>query len=54
MLAGDRETEKKRLWPHGDGQTLLREAMLVADYNAYHIGQLVVVRRGLGAWQENG
>lgn len=31
--------------PHGDGQTLLREAMLVADHNAYHVGQLVLVRR---------
>ena len=36
--------------PHGDGQTYLREAMLVADHNAYHIGQLVTVRRLLGAW----
>ena len=29
--------------PHGDGQTLLREAMLVADHNAYHVGQLVLI-----------
>ena len=36
--------------PHGQGQTLLREALLVADHNAYHLGQLVVVRRLLGAW----
>jgi len=36
--------------PHGSGQTLLREALLVADHNAYHIGQLVLVRRALGAW----
>ena len=36
--------------PHGQGQTILREALLVADHNAYHLGQLVVVRRGLGAW----
>jgi hypothetical protein len=36
--------------PHGQGQTLLREALLVADHNAYHLGQLVVVRRALGAW----
>jgi hypothetical protein len=33
--------------PHGDGQTLLREALLVADHNAYHIGQLMFVRRTL-------
>jgi len=31
--------------PHGEGQTLLREALLVADHNAYHLGQLVMVRR---------
>jgi len=31
--------------PHGTGQTLLREALLVADHNAYHIGQLVLVRK---------
>ncbi len=36
--------------PHGDGQTILREALLVADHNAYHLGQLVLVRRLLGAW----
>jgi hypothetical protein len=35
---------------HGDGQTLLREALLVADHNAYHLGQFVLVRRMLGAW----
>ena len=36
--------------PHGDGQTILREALLAADHNAYHVGQLVLVRRLLGAW----
>jgi hypothetical protein len=36
--------------PHGDGQTILREALLVADHNAYHLGQLVLLRRLLGAW----
>jgi len=34
----------------GDGQTVLREALLVADHNAYHLGQLVTLRRLLGAW----
>ena len=38
--------------PHGQGQTILREALLVADHNAYHFGQLVLVRRLLGAWAE--
>jgi hypothetical protein len=37
--------------PHGEGQTLLREALLVADHNAYHLGQLVMLRRLLGAWE---
>lgn len=36
--------------PHGEGQTILREALLVADHNAYHLGQLVMLRRFLGAW----
>ncbi len=34
----------------GDGQTILREAMLVADHNSYHVGQLVLLRRLLGSW----
>jgi len=38
--------------PWGDGETILREALLVADHNAYHIGQLVDVRRLLGAWKD--
>jgi hypothetical protein len=39
--------------PHGQGQTLLREALLVADHNSYHLGQFVLVRRLLGAWNED-
>jgi hypothetical protein len=35
--------------PWGDGQTILREALLVADHNAYHLGELLAVRRLLGA-----
>ncbi len=38
--------------PWGDGQTILREALLLADHNAYHLGQFVDVRRLLGAWKE--
>ncbi len=37
--------------PHGDGQTILREALLIADHNAYHLGELVLLRRMLGAWR---
>lgn len=36
--------------PHGSGQSYLRELLLVADHNAYHVGELIVVRRLLGAW----
>ena len=36
--------------PHGSGQTILRELLLLADHNAYHLGELVVVRRCLGIW----
>lgn len=38
--------------PHGQGQTILREVLLLADHNAYHLGQLVDLRRALGAWPE--
>jgi DinB superfamily len=38
--------------PHGDGQTVLREALLAADHNAYHLGELVALRRLLGAWDK--
>lgn len=36
--------------PNGTGQTYLRELLVVADHNAYHVGQLVLVRRALGIW----
>ena len=39
--------------PHGEGQTILREAFLIADHNAYHVGQVVIVRRLLGAWKQD-
>ena len=38
--------------PHGTGQNILREALLIADHNAYHIGQLLLVRQLLGSWKE--
>ena len=49
-LVEDEKTDLFAKIPHGDGQTILREALLAADHNAYHIGQLVLVRRLLGAW----
>ena len=48
------ETPKTALFaklPWGDGQTILREALLVADHNAYHLAQIVDVLRVLGAWE---
>jgi hypothetical protein len=39
---------------HGDAQTVLREALLVADHASYHLGQLIVVRRLLGCWPDAG
>ena len=36
--------------PHGEGQTYLREAVLTADHTAYHVGQIVLLRRMLGIW----
>jgi len=38
--------------PHGEGQTILREALLIVDHNAYHLGQLAMIRKLLGAWPE--
>lgn len=49
-LVSDEKTDLYAKIPHGDGQTVLREALLTADHNAYHVGQLVLVRRLLGAW----
>jgi uncharacterized damage-inducible protein DinB len=37
--------------PHGEGRTYLREVLLVADHNAYHLGQIVQTRKALGAWE---
>jgi hypothetical protein len=50
-LAADPATDLFGRIPHGDGQTVLREILLVADHNAYHVGQLATVRRLLGAWE---
>jgi uncharacterized damage-inducible protein DinB len=49
-LAADRELDLFARIPHGSGQTYLRELLLVADHNAYHVGQLVALRRRLGIW----
>jgi uncharacterized damage-inducible protein DinB len=49
-LVADPSTDLYAPIPHGTGQTILREALLVAEHNAYHLGQLVLLRRLLGAW----
>jgi hypothetical protein len=51
-LVADPKSDLFAPFTHGQGQTLLREALLVADHNAYHLGQLVTVRRLLGAWSD--
>ncbi len=53
-LVTDPATDLFAPLPHGYGQTVLREALLVADHNAYHLGPMVVVRRLLGCWPEKG
>jgi hypothetical protein len=50
-LVANPKTDLYARIPWGDGQTVLREALLVADHNAYHLGQLVDVRRLLGVWK---
>jgi uncharacterized damage-inducible protein DinB len=52
-LIEDESTDLFAKIPHGDGQTVLREALLVADHNAYHVGQMVLLRRLLGAWSQS-
>lgn len=46
-LVRDKKIDLYAPIPHGDGQTILREALLVADHNAYHLGQLMLLRRML-------
>jgi hypothetical protein len=49
-LARDGSIDLLARIPHGSGQTYLREILLVADHAAYHVGQLVALRKALGAW----
>ena len=49
LLKPDADLAKPFRW--GTGQNLLREALLIADHQAYHIGELIVLRRLLGAWK---
>ena len=47
-LLSDSKTDLFARIPHGTGQTILREALVLADHNSYHLGQLVVLKRLLG------
>jgi hypothetical protein len=49
-LVSNPKTDLFARMPHGDGQTILREALLVADHNAYHLGQMILLRKLLDAW----
>ena len=49
-LVSDEKTDLFAKIPHGDGQTVLRQALVAADHNAYHLGELVLLRRELGGW----
>ena len=53
VLAGDPKIDLFATIPHGTGQTYLREIILVIDHSAYHVGQLLDVRRALGAWSRS-
>ena len=46
-IVADPHTDLFAPLPHGEGQTILREALLAADHNSYHLGQLLAIRRGL-------
>ena len=52
-LVADPKTDLFARLPHGTGQTVLREALVLADHNSYHLGQLVLLRRLLGAWKKD-
>jgi len=50
-LVDDPKSDLFTPFAHGEGQTLLREALQLADHNAYHVGEMVLLRRLLGAWK---
>lgn len=50
-LLNDPERNLYEPFAHGDGQNLLREALLIADHTAYHVGEIIIIRRLLNAWK---
>lgn len=53
-IVADPTTDLFARIPHGTGQTPLREALVLADHNAYHLGQLVLLKRLLGLHRDGG
>ena len=49
----DPETDLEARIPWGDGQTILREVLLAGDHSSYHLGQIVLLRKQLGAWKDS-
>lgn len=45
------ETDLYAPFDYGDGQSIFREALLIADHNSYHVGEIIVIRRLLGNWK---
>jgi hypothetical protein len=50
-LLQDQRSDIFKPFAHGNGQTLLREALLIADHNSYHTGEIIILRRLMGVWQ---
>jgi hypothetical protein len=51
-IVGDPKSNLFAKIPWGDGQTLLREVLLASDHTSYHLGEMVLMRRELGAWKK--
>ena len=51
-LVRDPDIDLLAVIPHGEGRTYLREVLLVADHNAYHLGQIIQTRKTIGDWVE--
>ena len=52
-MATDPKTDLYSPIPHGDGQTIFRELLLVADHTAYHVGEFAILRQVMGSWRQD-
>jgi hypothetical protein len=50
-IASNQETDLYSKIPHGSGQTVFRELILVGDHNAYHFGEFAILRQVMGTWR---